>query len=301
MINIISKESLEKINQSALEILSFIKTNKIFITSKYSSDERIKGSTPLFRIIRAASGDDRFNEISSSSEETTAVFLDIIKNLANLLENTSYFQTHKLKDYSLDIKPKLCRELISKLEDMFIFGEITDVDIKDVYETLGKQIPKKFAQTQLDEIGQKIYSAIRIDIEQKAEDIKAKTITHYMDMVNRIDPDDSINKPLDFVNIGKKKISDMNSLRLCLSCKFENDKFRELVDQEFSNMVIFAASRIADKCPTNNDDIFVDVKNIFIGGKGFDISIDVNGKALSARAIPVEGSYVRFHYRYIIT
>ena len=302
MIKLISQENITAVNKTAVEVLSFIKAKKIFIVGKYNSDERIKGSTPLFRINRAASSDDRFNDISSANEEDTADFLSLIEKLSTLLENTSHFLTHKLKDYSLDVKPKLCRELISELEDMFIFGEIDFADIEDVYETLGKKIPKKFAKVELDTIGKKIHAVISREIKTESKDIKANTITHYMNMVNRIDPEDTITSPKEFVKTGRNKISDMNTLRLCLTCKFDNDKFRTLVDEEFTNLVLFASSKISDKCfIAEGEEINVEVQNISIGAKGFDIIINVNGKILNARAIPVEGCYVRFHYRYIIT
>lgn len=302
MINIISQENITAVNEVAVEILAFAKSKKFFITSKYSKDERIKGSTPLFLITRAGLREDRFNSISSANEADKTEFLNLIEKLSNLLENNSHYLTYKLKDYSLDIKPKLCRELVSQLEDMFIFGEIEQSDIEDVYATLGKNVPKKFSQVELDSVGKEIYNSVSRAIQKESTDIKANTVTHYMDMVSRIDPEDKIITPIDFINVGRKKISDMNTLRLCLACKFENEKFRTLIDQEFSNLVWFASSKIADKCSNDDsDNVSVDVKDISIGGKGFDIIIDVNGKVLNARAIPVEGCYVRFHYRYIIS
>lgn len=304
MINIISKENLKNIQDITLEIMGLIKANKFFFSCEYNSDQRVKPSSSLLEIYRALpSKNHRFTTITTAENENIQTLETLVINLYGLLLNKTQFATHKLKDYSLDIEPKLCRELVSELEDLFILNEISFTDIEHVYNKLGKNLPKKFSKNVLDLNGEKVYSAIRKEIRESAQEIKANSITHYENMVNRIDPENEIKTAKEFIKIGRKKISDMDSLRLCIAYKFHNEKFYELIDDEFNNIVSFTASRISSHYAfcNDNEQTGVEVRSIHVGGKGFDIVMDANNILINARAVTVQGPYVRFHYRYIIT
>ena len=51
MINVISQENINAINNVAKEILAFLKSNKVFLTSKYSGEQRIKASLCFNHIV----------------------------------------------------------------------------------------------------------------------------------------------------------------------------------------------------------------------------------------------------------
>lgn len=118
MLNLISNNNLSEIKKNATQILALIKSKKFFISGSYSADVRVKASTTLLDISRAFKTDYCFNSITS--EENLNELQSLIESLSSLLEDKTKFMTHKLKDYSLEIKPKLCRELISDLEDFYV-------------------------------------------------------------------------------------------------------------------------------------------------------------------------------------
>jgi hypothetical protein len=302
MFNIISSTNLENINFTANEILKLIKAKKFFFTSKYDSEDiRVKASSSLIELSRSLKEDNQFTKLTSSCENDISILNSLTTQLSNLLLNRMQFMTHKLKDYSLDIKIKLCRELVSELEDLFVFGDITRDDINHVYETLSKPVPKKFSGNDLKEDGKDIYRAIRSEIKDKAELIKANSIQHYIKMVNLIDPEDTITSKKEFFKMGRRKLSDFNTLRLCLAYKFNSDFFHKLINDEFDLLLTVASNQISHYNPSSNENPEIIVRKVKIGGKGFDILMTIDGNTINARAIPVQGDYVRFHYRYIIT
>jgi hypothetical protein len=300
MIHIISNSNLENIKSTANEILVLLKSKKIFLSSKYNDDIKLKASNSLLEITRAFSETSRFNSITSEDNSARIELQKLTETLSELLLNKTKFMTHKLKDYSKEIKPKLCRELISDLEDLFIFAEINRDDIDHVYATLGKITPKKFSANDLKEDGKEIYRAIRSAIKDKAEVIKSNSIAHYINMVNLIDPDDTIKTPKEFVKIGRDKISDMSTLRLCLAYKFKVDLFSDLINHEFETLLTVASNQICGHNANQGENPEIKVNDVQLGGKGFDIHMSIDGIRIHARAVPVNGYFVLFHYRYII-
>ena len=92
----------------------------------------------------------------------------------------------------------------------------------------------------------------------------------------------------------------MGALRLCIACKFNNEKFLKLINENFIECVNYAATKVADYHRTDKKPV-VEVNSTTVGGKGFDLRLTLNARLMHVRAIPVNGYYVRFHYRYIIT
>lgn len=301
MINVISDSNINAINNTALDIVSFLKKNKLFFSSQYDDDVRIKPSDCLFQITRTIDGSDRFLTVTSENNENVAALKQLVDNLDNLLGNKQKFRIFKIKDYSLEtIKVKICRELVSQLEDLYILNEINQEDINLVYSILGKPVPKKFSANQMFDNSKEVFYAIRNAMTEQAEEIKANSIDYYVSMSNRIDPNNEFNTPQEFIKAGKRNISDMSTLRICYIYKFENDKFYSIINEEFDTMLAVAANNITMKYKKTNKPE-VTVHSLTVGAKGFDLKISLDNEYFNARAIPVEGYFVRFHFRYIIT
>lgn len=304
MLNIISNENIVKINETSKALIDLLKEEKFFIKTSFQDNNiRIKGTSTLLEISRAISDDinNRFTSLVSPSEESNDKIAFLVSELSKLVDNKPVNMCHKLKDLAGDIKPKLCRELVSSLEDMLIMGEITSADIDEVYEALNKPIPKKFNRLSLDDRAQEIYISIKRAIADKAEPIKARCVEHYAEMVKRIDPSNEIEDKALFVKECRKCVSDISTLALCVAYKFSNDDFFEMVSESFNSLVMSAASAIDDKITDKERAVDVKIESISVGGKGFDLTCQINDSSYHARAIPVEGPYVRFHYRYIVT
>lgn len=302
MIDVIKDENINAINKTAKEILAFLKSNKVFFTSKYDSDVRIKASTCMFEIFRTIDGSDRFLSVTAEREGAISELKALIDNLNYLLENKRNFRLFKMKEYSLEtVKVKMCRELVSELEDMYVLNQIEREDINHVYATLGKPVPRKFSANDVLDENKAVYYAIRNAMKDRAEEIKTNSFNHYVKMTQRIDPNDEFNTPKEFIKAGRKSISDMISLRLCYAYKFENDKFHSLINDEFDMMVAVAANNVSTRYQGSNTNPEIKIHDLRVGGKGFDMRISIDNEYFNARAIPVEGVFVRFHYRYIIT
>jgi|GEM_PF-5616743 len=299
MIKVISKKNIEKVNAVSSEILALLKAKKFFFTSEYNADERIKASCDLFYLNDAIEG-SRFQSVNTECADDLKKLKLLTVKLFALLSNQRKFTLAKIKDYAADIKPRLCRELVGDLEDLYILGEITMTDIKGVYDTLNKPLPKKYNKPEMSSAAKVIYSAINKAIKEDAQTIRINSIAHYNKMVSLIDPDGEFKTVKKFFYAGRKKIADMGALRLCIACKFDNEKFLKLIDENFAECVNYAASKVADYHREDKKPA-VKVNSTSVGGKGFDVRLELDGRAMYVRAIPVEGYYVRFHYRYIIT
>jgi hypothetical protein len=301
MIKLISSDNIEQINTTASAILTLIKSVKFNYVMKYSTPYRVKASDSLLELSRAFSDIETYSSVESENNADVEKLSSLVTTLSELLDGKSRYTCAKIKDYAGDIKPKLCRELISSLEDLFIVGKIDADDINEVYATLKKPVPKKFANKELSSQGKEVYLAIKAAIEDKAQDIKANSVQHYMDLVKIVDPDDSITDEQEFLKAFRRKISDMFALSLCFAYKFSNDKFQDRINDEFDRLLVNAAYNINSRCNGDNTNPTVVVKQVTLGAKGFDLLIQVDDLVLHARAIPVEGHFVRFHYRYIVT
>jgi hypothetical protein len=302
MITLISAENIQQINTVATALMAHLKSTKFFFVSSYP-DARVKASGSLIELSRALDDDHthRMNSVKTANNIDLQTLITQVNTLADLLNNKQQNMCHKLKDYSGDIKVKLCRELVGDLEDMLIEGDITFTDIEDVYATLGKPVAKKYQPAHLNAQGQSVYRAIQRAIKDKAQPIKARSIQHYIDMVNLVDPRGEITTKKAFVKACRKKFSDMNTLMLCVASRFDSDKLQDMITTAFEQLVVTAACKIIEHVHSTNDAPSVEINSLHVGGKGFDFVAIVDGQYLDARAVPVEGCYVRFHYRYIIT
>jgi hypothetical protein len=299
MIKIISKANIIKINATALEVMTLIKATKFFFTSEYNADDRINASCEFFYLNDVIKGSRGLSIITEKASDLKKL-KSLITKLYALVGNQRKFTLAKIKDYAGDIKPKLCRELVSDLEDLYILGDINMADIEDVYAALNKPLPKKFAKTEMSSAAKIINSAISKAIREDAQRIRINSIAHYNKMVELIDPSGDFDTVSEFFFAGRKKISDMGTLRLCMACKFDNKRFMKLIDENFDACVNYAASKVAEYHREDSKPV-VKVNSTKVGGKGFDVELSLNGRSMYVRAIPVEGYYVRFHYRYIIT
>lgn len=300
MIHIISTDNIKNINIVALNIVNILKSEKFFFYYSGSSDVRVTASCSLIELSRALDSNEKYSQIKSEKEENISKLKSLVQELCELLLNKSKFLCQKLKNYTLDIKPFLCKELISDLEDLFIVGKISMDDISNVYKTLSKPIPKKFCDDCLDD-ADNVYQAIKFEILNEAEEIKRNSIYHYIKMVKLIDPENKIQDKLEFLKIGKRKVSDMMTLKLCYYYKFNNEQFYDLINFEFDKLIKRAANQINSHYIGTETNPKIVIKNIFFGAKGFDIYMTIGDQHINARAIPVNGCFVRFHYRYIIT
>lgn len=302
MIKVIQAANIDKITKIAMSILEYAKEKKIVITGSYGREERIGGSVELYRVTRLLGGNDRFHALEASTKKVVNDFTKLVNKLVALLSKHGLYQTYKLKDYANAevVKVKICRDLVSELDDLYMLGEINEADIKTVYSVLNKPIPKRFKFLPITDASKKVTAAISKAIRGDAERIKHSAISHYDELVKRIDPADTTRTPKEFLTLALKKISDIDAVRLCITCKFDRAAFDKLIAQEFESTKAYTAIRISEHCGITETPK-VKVKTLHVGAKGFDVSITVNGQDLYARAIPVEGIYVRFHYRYIIT
>jgi len=301
MINVISQQNIENINLYAEKLFSLIKETKFYFTSEYNADSKIKNSDSLLEIYRGLSADYRFYSITSDSPDALINLEKLVNRLSSLLDSKPNFMSRSVKDYCADIKPKLCRELITDLDYLLIAGEINRDDINDVYVTLNKPVPKKYTSGDLVKESLTIYTAISEAIKDKSLSIKANSILHYQEMVKKIAPlEENISKK-EFIRIGKRQVSDISALRICVACKYSNDLFHDLINESFETLLNVASSKIYNHFPELTNESKVKVLDVKLGGKGFDLVVTVNSKTVTARAIPVEGYFVRFHYRYIIT
>lgn len=288
MINLIKPESIESISQAAKDLMSHLKANKI-----QACYGRATASSELYQFEYW---------IARDLLKGDAAAVDKLKELVSKLSELAHFTLYKISDYS---KPdvlikKLSRDLVSSLENMYVLGEVSQSDIEQVYSNIGKPAPKKYKFFEVKGASKYVYSAISGEIRKESESIKLATISHYKELVARLDPENEAATPKDFLNLASAKLSDLDAIRICLAYKFQPDSFDKIIDDAFESSIAFAAVRIIDHCSASESPEVI-IHNIHVGGKGFDVSLSVDGKQLHARAIPVEGCYVRFHYRYIIT
>jgi hypothetical protein len=303
MIKIISDKNIASINATATDIMALLKAEKFFFVNEFNGAQRIKPTCSLIELSRAFSTlkHHKYLRVTAPNDVLKKELEKLTATLCGFLGNKSQNTCQKIKDYSGDIKPKLCRELISYLESMLIMGDIECTDIEDVYASLNKPVPKKFKGETLSQEGIEVYNAIHAAINDNAQEIKADSVKHYIDMVNRIDPNDEISAKEEFLKACYAKFSDITTLRLCMAYKFDNAKFQSMINDAFDSLVLTAASKITDHYRGTSKKPSVVVKSIELGGKGFDLAILLDNQLLNARAITVEGHYVRFHYRYIVT
>jgi len=300
MVQVTSQNNIENIKNTATELLVLVKKTKLFLSSKYNADIRIKGSETFLTVYRALN-DDRFQTVTSQDDNALVQLNTLVSNLTELLINKSSLMALKISDYTKDVTPRLSRETIPYLDNLYMEGEINIDDINTIYQNMGKSTPKKFSRIELDNDSQAIYAALSSNIANEAQSIKANMIAHYEAMTKRIDPDNIAKDIKEFVKMGQKVVSDINTVRLCIAYRYNNAKFMDMLHHEFEIMIMIAASKISDHAPASTDKPDITIHSVKIGGKGFDVHTNVNGRTLFARAITAEGPYVRFHYRYIIS
>lgn len=295
-----SPTNVANIKSTSAELLALLKGKKLFFKSEYRGEQRIKGSE-TFLIIWRALNNDRFTSVTSSDEDALTQLNTLTNKMTHLLVNNTALMALKVSDYTKDVTPRLSRETIPYLDNLYMEGEINLDDINTIYQNMGKPTPKKFSRIELDNDSQAIYSALSANIAETAQSIKANMIAHYETMVKRIDPHNTIDSAKEFIKKGLRDVSDINTVRLCVTYKFDNARFMDMLHHEFEVMIMVASSKISDHSPKSEGKPNITINSVDIGGKGFDVSARVNGKSLYARAITAEGPFVRFHYRYIIS
>lgn len=300
MINIIKPESIKAINDAAAELMKFLKANKIYFVDSWG-ETRAGASTEIYNYTRALANERRERKLKGDAKAIEQLAV-LVGDLTKLLGSYREFKVYKVSDYSKPevLLKKMSRDTISNLEDMYVLGEVTQADIEQVYANIGKPVAKKFKFFEIKGEAKKLYAALSKEIRNSAAQIKAGTFSHYEAMAERIDPTRAAETPKEFLKLAFKKLSDIDAIRMCMACRFKEDSFQEMINHSFEMDIAFAAIRIIDHCNVT-DSPKVSVNEVRVGGKGFDMSVNVNGRVLRARAIPVEGYYVRFHYRYIIT
>ncbi|MBE8232776.1 MAG: hypothetical protein HAW67_03505 [Endozoicomonadaceae bacterium] len=301
MIKLISIENIAAINTVADLILKLVKSKKFFFTSAYSEDVRLKSSHCLFELSRALEQSDH-HCMKAEVPADLKLLNSFVAELETLLTGAGKYHGYKLKEYAADlVRIKICRELVSSLENLFTMCEIEYSDIENVYQILGKPVSKKYMQDNSVGYNKKVYAAISIAIREKSEPIKGRSITHYAKMVRLVDPNDETMTRKAFFNKALKSIRNYQALRFCIAYKFDRELFFALVDDEFERMIKMATATVSAHYLCNEDDPKIDVKKVSVGNKGLDIKMSLNGVSINARAIPVNGYYVCFHYRYIVT
>lgn len=301
MIKIIQPKHIEKINKVAAELLSHLKANKAVISGNYR-EERIGATVELYRVTRLIGGNGRYQTIEATTDAAFKELSKLVKSLVALLSKDGLYQTYKLKDYANPetLVTKISRDLVSELEELYILGEVNQKDIEQVYANINKPVALKFKFIKPEGATKKVFAAISKAIRADSQAIKNSTTEHYCELAKRIDPDSTTKTPKEFFKLALTKLSDISAVRLCVACKFNKGSFTKLINEEFDIMIAFASYRIVDHCRAS-DNPKIKVTSLKIGGKGFDVQIMVDDNHLNARAVPVEGCYVRFHYRYIIT
>jgi hypothetical protein len=153
---------------------------------------------------------------------------------------------------------------------MLIMGDIDRADVNDVYSSMDKALPKKYTDEEfkkytdeeLSPEGLEVYRVISLAISNKAEAIKAGSMQHYIDMVNRIDPSEEIISKKAFVAACKKKLSDTTTMMLSVACKFDSD-ISEAFEAGNSDIRKFNGQIVCDLKSGSDEDTH---KLIFKGG-----------------------------------
>lgn len=302
IVKLLSNENIETLSTLSTEVIQIIKKNKMYLkaASEFSIPRRVMQGESLIQLYRAFTINADFGrDVIEESEASNKVKVLIFK-MAECLEGDNLFKYHTFKEFAKGAEVKLSRDCVPHLELAFINSEIDIEFIKNFYEVLGKPIPRKFAGSivNLDPKFVKLLADIKSKVTVESSDIKIRLMEHYKNMVIKIDPENEFKTRKEFIDEGKRKISNMYTLRLCLAYKFKNETFMNLVDEDFNMLINVAASRIIDHVSFDSN---VEILDLRIGNKGFDIKFETEKAIYRARAITAEGPFVRFHYRFIIT
>lgn len=305
MITLISDNNLSNINKVAQNLITLIKKEKFFFTSKFQGKSRVKITDEAFRVNRALNGEDtHFEAIDAPNTDLLTELKTLMVELYSYIEEgRNGYQGYKLKEYADTdkVKVKLCRDLVSELEDRYVNAEVTLSDIKYVYNYLNKPMPKKYIKVgKSNKVSKDIFNAISAAIAPKAQQFKDELIEHYANMVHKIDPQQSIANTKEFVKAARMKIADIHVVRICTLYRFDKAVFNKAVDEHYDNQLRLTASRVAEYASTSSENPRVEINHISPSSKGFDVSLLVDGQQISARAISVIGAFVSFHYRYIV-
>jgi hypothetical protein len=95
-------------------------------------------------------------------------------------------------------------------------------------------------------------------------------------------------------------VKDLNTAAMVAMYVYDNDRFLAMIEESYQYLVSFTSGRIAEHVRATNENPSIEVLSLSLGGKGFNVNLKVEGQYLEARAIPVEGAFVSFHYRYLV-
>lgn len=295
---LLSTETHSRLAELSAEIIQLCKTNKIFITHNYSEkDDRVRGVTQILEVMEAFGSKEHtfFKE-----QEGVDSLKPLIHEMSELLENRRIFQFAKIKDFLKDQRKLFAREIVPHLELEFILTRVSLKEIKEIYSILDRKIPRKFLNDCINTNEQDlIFAQLKSGLADKSEHIKTATNEHYINTFKRIDPNNENYSEKTFVEVLKTKISDLSTIRMLFAYKFDRELYNKMIDESMDFAIITAAIKISSFLPEKSQEI--EIKETSVGSKGLDVLFEHNGIRRYARAIPVEGYFVSFHYRWIIT
>ena len=221
-----------------------------------------------------------------------------IEGISNIMDG------YQLTIYqSESLKSKLCGFCVQFLEDWFISGDISIVDIQTVYQGMDKSLPKKFSELLPPKTNNKLYDEIEKAIAPHAEDIKQRQQEHYERVIKKyIDHESSLHNKKDFINAAKRNLSSLELISMCVAYRFNNEKLTKLINESLEFLTAKACYRIHSSASQSDiDSGRIDIVSFRSGVSGFEIELYIGNTPFYLRAIEVEGACVSFHYRYIIT
>ena len=298
---LLSESNFSSLKLVSTKLFNFLKSNKIMMVSTTDSEYkyRINPSIDLLDIQRSLEKARNYQFVQC--DELLMIELkSLVKEMCEMLEDRSSLMCSTIKQYSLGAEKRICRECISYLENSYILGEIEFSLIEKVYSIIDKPLPKKFASLNMEctPENMKVYASIQQQMDEQTVELRTNTIQHYKKMVDFIDSIEETKNIESFMKVARTKLSDISAIRMCIDYKFNYERFLSFVSTEVDNMIITSANRIVNHIGAENEIL---IKETTLGNKGFDVWFKSESRNYNARAIPVNGTFVRFHYRYIIS
>ena len=298
---ITSQDNITKILKMGERLGLLIEFNKVFYESEFGKPYRVTGNDELFWLHRVLNAKDNYKCFECDNVETITEIKELVSGIYVLIDNDfSNCSININKLANLDaIHATICRNSVSKLEMEFILGNIDRESINNIYSVLCKNVPKKYTKYDLVEHGKanELYELVKRSLPIDGCAIKNRIVEHYESMVSLIDPHNELNNHNEFLKAAMKKLCDISSIRMLLACKFKNDNFSSIVDDEFEYTINITANHMLEYVNEESD---VDICDVRVGGNGFDIYFNVDKRCFHARAIPACGYFVRYHFNYII-
>lgn len=282
---------------SNLALLAIKKEKPVLKTTHDNRSFKVKGSDI---ILDSIVGESIYVFANDCPE-----FVGIVNEIAELFDNSRYVLMNSFRIMSGDkAEMKIARNLLPKVELEYLSLQMSMEDVINIYKMANTSLPPKYKRedVQFTE-ALTIRKELEIAIGDKCDSIKESTYNHYKKIVDTIDPNDEITDYIEFMNLARKSIKDNQTIYTAMMFKFRLDTFQRDIDDIYNYMLNTTTNKIYEYAKfrgvENSEN--VTVKSVKVGAKGFDVLIDVDGLEIYARAIPVNGCFVRFHYRYIVS